>query len=343
MRYLGESVAVDPKAAELSKIELLLDESRKRRYTDSREMVEFAELARAAAERLEAERWAEDVRARVWAELGNAYRVADRLDLAGRAITRALRHYEAGTLDRSVLILITDRTASLLAHQRRFSEALDLLERLARFHRTVGDDHQAGRVLITSGLYTWNGGDPVRGVLLTSAGLDLIDLGRERGLVLAAVHNLLCCAVDLGRFALTRRLLPLVRPLYEDGARANLLRLRWLEGRAAEGLGEPEEAEKALKEARDGFLDSGLLFPASLVSLDLVQLWSGQRRYREIGEVAGELVASFQALRVGREAIVSLLLLRRACEGEAVSQDVREAIERTAGVLRGLAYERSLA
>lgn len=337
-------MAVDPKAAELSKIELLLDESRNRRYTDSRKMVELAELARAAAERLEAERWAEDVRARVWAELGNAYRVADRLDLAARAIARALRHYESGTLDRSVLVLITDRTASLLAHQRRFSEALDLLERLARFHRTVGDDHQAGRALITSGLYTWNGGDPVRGVLLTSAGLDLIDLGRERGLVLAAVHNLLCCAVDLGRFALARRLLPLVRPLYEmDSARANLLRLRWLEGRVAEGLGEPEEAEMALREARDGFLDSGLLFPASLVSLDLAQLWSGQGRYREIGEVAGELVASFQALRVGREAIVSLLLLRRACEGEAVSQDVREAIERTAGFLRDIAYERSLA
>ncbi len=118
----------------------------------------------------------------------------------------------------------------------------------------------------------------------------------------------------MGLFAAVRRLLPGVLPLYGED-RLNRLRLGWVEARVAAGLKEVREAERTFREVRGGFLGEGLLFPGSLVSLDLALLLLQEGRAVEIVELAGELILSFRALGVGREAVASLVLLRRAAEG----------------------------
>ena len=234
--------------------------------------------------------------------------------------------------DRRILAQITDRTASLLWHQRRFEDAFALLDRIAQYYRGRGEDNLAARVLIKRGFITENSGDPRQALRLLLEAVTLLDSRADSGLRLAGVHNLLWCATELGLFPLVRRLLGKVRPLYgSSGNRLNLLRLRWVEGRVSAGLGSPEEAEAAFREVREGFLEAGLLFPASMVSLDLARLWLTQTRIAEIKGLAEELIESFRLLRVGREAIVSLLLLRRACEKERiVASEIAEAVDRAA-------------
>jgi hypothetical protein len=275
--------------------------------------------------------------------LGNAYRLADALDLAETAMGQAVRCFEDGSRDPGLLNLISTRLSSLLCHQRRFPEAFELLDRLHAHYLALGEHHLAGHTLIKRGLYTAYSGEPGRAILVTCEGLYRLDLDRDPALTLSAVHNLLLCAAQLGRFALTRRLLELVKPLYEsDQNRLNLLRFRWVAGQVSAGLGELMEAESAFQEVRSGFLAAGLVFPASMVSLDLALLWAEQGRTAEIRDLALELIASFRALGVGREATIALVLLRRACEEEEVALlKVREAIQRTAALIRDLDSRRA--
>lgn len=326
----------------LSRIELLVDESRALRLDDPKRMVYLAELARAAAERLDpTEHGAAkvaDIQARTWAELGNAYRLVEAIDRAEDAMERAMHCYQGGSQDPELLALIADRVATLFSYQRRFPDAIRILDHLVAFHRERGQWHLAGRSLLLRGLYTDYSGDPEAALHFTCEALDLLDPEKEPTLPLMAIHNLLCFATEIGRFSFVRRLLPRIAPLYTaDQNRLPVLRLRWLEGRVAAGLQELDAAEAAFQEARRGFEETGLVFPGSLVALDLAELWLRRGRTAEIQALAEELIASFRALRVGREAIVALLLLRRACEQRAAELKIREAIERAALLVRQLA------
>jgi tetratricopeptide (TPR) repeat protein len=308
---------------EFSKIELLLKESRDARYRDPARMVFLGEMALAAAGRLRPSSpgaliEVSDCRARVWAELGNAYRLADRLSLSERAMGRALRHFEEGSHDSRLLALIADRLAALLCHRREFPEAFALLDRLFEYYQASGQLHLAGRTLITRGLYTEYAGVPKQAIALTIQGLDLIAPREDPTLYLAAIHNLLWFSTELGWFEAVDRLLPQVRHLYGRDE-LNLLRLRWIEGRVAAGIGSNGEAESILREVREGFAAKNLVFPAALVSLDLILGLLPQRRTAEIAELAGEMVFSFKALRAGRETILTLMLLWRASEQDQVS------------------------
>ena len=303
----------------ISTLDLLLEASRDCRYRDPSQMVYLAELAQAAAERLSTEAYGPervgDIQARVWAELGNAYRLADLLDQAETAFERALDSAERGSGEVTVLSLIADRFATLLCHRRRFPEALALLDRLAALHLSLGDRHLAGRALITRGLYTENAGDPAAAFSYIAQGLDLIDATRDASLVLAAIHNLFWCAADLGHYSAVAELLPRARALYGTD-RLNLLRLEWLEGRLAAGLGDPLSAERHFQAVRAGFAEVKLPFPVGMVSLDLALLWAREGRYAEVVPLAEEMLTSFQALRIDREFIVSLVLLRLSCKEE---------------------------
>jgi tetratricopeptide (TPR) repeat protein len=314
----------------LATIDLLLAESRSCRYSDPSRMVYLAELAQAAANRLDGLLHAQpviaDVHSRVWAELGNAYRLADELDRAEAAFGQALDAFERGSRRPVLITLIAERFAALLCHRRRFPEALALLERLASHHLAAGHRHLAGRALVIRGAYAENAGDARSCLVDTARGVELLTAGDDPDLLLSAVHNLLSAATDLGHFSLASRFLPRVSPLYGED-RLKRLRLRWLEARIATGLGERAAAEEAFREAREGFAAAGLLFPTGLVTLDLALLLAADGRNAEIASLAEEMVATFQALQVGREGVFSLLLLGRACrEGEKTSAAVAEWI-----------------
>jgi tetratricopeptide (TPR) repeat protein len=319
-------------------IERLLAESQDSRYQDPLRMIHLAELAQAAAARLDPRQVhpevISDILAKVWGELGNAYRLADLLDRAEAAFKNSVDALDQGSGDPLLAARIADRFTSLLAHRRRFPEAFALLDRLAAFYVSKGEPHLAGRTLITRGAYAENAGDPETAIRYTLGGLGLIQPERDADLLLSAVHNLIWSATDLGLYSLAAEFLPRIRPLYGP-SRLNGLRLRWLEGRLAAGIGQVEEAEAAFLHARTGFAESRLIFPASLVTIDLALLFAQVGRRAEIIPLAEEVMTTFRALQVGREAILALLLLRRACED--TGQELARVVERLVEIRRLLA------
>ena len=301
--------------------ESLVARSQAYRHDDPEQMVLLAERAAAVAMDLDPEEYGPeltaDLRARCIAELGNAHRVSDDLEAAERALRLASEESARGTQDPLLLARIMDLTASLRGSQRRFDEALPLLDAVYRLYESHGDRHNSGRALISKGLYTGYGNDPEQAVRLLSAGLGMIHPASDPKLVLSAVHNLIGFLADGGRFREARRLLQRARQAYQAaGDRLNLIKLRWLEGRIAAGLGRFRPAEQCLRQARQELQENDLHYDAALVSLDLAAVWLSQGKTAETRTLVGELVANFQARRIAREALAALVMLKEAFELE---------------------------
>lgn len=311
--------------------ESLIARSRACRYQDPEQMVLLAERAVSIAEGLDPMEYGRelvaDLRARAFAELGNAYRVADDLEAAERSMRRAVEWSSRGTQDPLLLARIMRLVASLRGAQRRFQEALDLLDAVYTIYECHGDRTNAGRTLISKGVYAGHNNEPEQAIRLLSAGLGLISPASDPKLVLSAVHNLVTFLVECERYAEARRILALSRNAYfTEGDRLNLIRLRWLEGRIAAGLGETEAAEAAFLETHREFEQVGLGYHTALVSLDLAAIWLEQHKIAETRELVEQMVASFRARRIARETLAALMLLRESLQADQESVELLQTV-----------------
>src|SRR5258708_1682837 len=243
-------------------------------------MVRIGKLALFAAERLDKDRYGRaeiaDVRARAWAELANAYRVTEDLSRADQAMALAVGWLQRGSGDPWLLARVADLMASLLADQRRFADASELLGKVHRFYGRMGDQHLAGRALISRGIFAGYDNQPRQALALLVQGVELIDVGQDTRLAASAVHAILINLVDCGRYRQARIQLWRSRPLLTRQGGQLSLRLQWLEGRIHAGLGDLARAEREFTATRAGFAAAGSPYNAALVALDLAR--SEERR-----------------------------------------------------------------
>jgi tetratricopeptide (TPR) repeat protein len=202
----------------------------------------------------------------------------------------------------------------------------------------LDDRPAAGRALIARGLYTGYVGDPLEGIHYLLQGLDTIDRAREPKLAFQALHNIVLLRVELGEYEEASRYLQRMQPLY-DRYLSDLerLKLRWVEGKIAAGLGRLDDAEAAFLEAAQDFDRAGLGYRSALVSLDLVAVWLRQGRTAEIRQLVATLLATFRAVGVEREALAGILLLRDAVECEQATLELLQLIAISLGKLDGRA------
>lgn len=314
----------EPAHRALLRIEMLLAASWDLRHNDAREMLRLAELALFAAERLPAEPYGQetiaDLRARAWAELANAHRVAAELPEADQAMAQAVAWQRRGSGDPWLLVRIADLMASLLADQRRFAEAGELIVKVHRFYHRNGERRLAGRALISRGIFAGNDNDSRTALAFLTEGLASIDRREDRHLAALAVQAIIWNLVRCGRFRQARIHLWRSRALLvEHGGKLHFLRVRWIEGLIHAGLGDFARAESDLTAARRGFEAAGSPYNAALVSLDLAAAWLQQGKTKEVRRLVEEMIATFRALRIAREAVAALLILREACDREAAS------------------------
>jgi tetratricopeptide (TPR) repeat protein len=300
----------------LPRLLALIEASRALRHEDPEAMLRFAKLARCAADRLRMRDFGRlpvaDLRALAWAELASAYRVCNELDQADRAMKRAAYWCRRGSRSDPLLAWVADLLASLLAYQRRFREGRELLAIVHRIHAEAGNRQLAGQALIKLGnLAAWEG-SPRDAIPLMRRGFDLLDADRDPGLVVQALWNMLTTLAEIGHFRSARRLLWRSRILFADVVQPH--RLRWLEARILAGLSDFPRAETAFQQARAAFTEQGQIYPAALVGLDLAALWARQGRVSEVFDLAEEMIGTFRALRIAREAVATLLVLKRACQ-----------------------------
>lgn len=287
-------------------------------HADPAEAIESARWATRVGRRLDAEQFGRqglaDLRCRAWAILGNAYRVADNLSAAEFAFTEAFNHHAAGSRDELLLARLTDFQASLRADQRRFAEAVELLDRVIAIYRRCGDEHLAGRAVISKGLFTGYAGDAEDAIRLIGEGLSRIDTGREPKLALWAMHNLSLFMIETERFREARALAHenLGRFATQEH-RIDYLKLRWIEARADAGLGLLDEAERAFVEVREGMLDVGKRYHSALAALDLALILRRRDRPDEACATILEAAEMALELEIGREAIAAVLALQDSC------------------------------
>lgn len=310
-----------------------LERSASRRYQDPEGMVRDAEAARKLVFLVPSQRYgrriAADLRARVLAELGNAYRVADDLDAAGDNLADAAAWARRGTGDSRLRARVGELAASLHGDNRRFDKAIAMLASVQSLYEQLGDLHSAGRALIKQGIFTQEDGRPLEAIALYASGLTCLEPERDPNLELTAVHGLAYCLHEAGCSAQARELLAEKRHLYERLAEPlKTVRLRWLEGKIAFALREDAEAEAAFREARRDFSRHGQSFDEALVSLDLALVLAKHERRLELVALVKNILPVFRRLQIRREGIAALILLQRVCgrpsvEAEALSARIR--------------------
>jgi tetratricopeptide (TPR) repeat protein len=333
----SEAPALPEGSASWGLCETLLEKSYALRHTDRPRMLHLASLARLAADRLDpavhGEERRTDMQARSWAELANACRVNDDLAQAEAAMACALDLRTRGTGDPLLHARIADLNASLLCDQRRFKEAFRMLDLAFAIHRRHSGPHEVGRVLLLKGLYTGYAGNPEEGLQLLARGLAMIDRARDPKLTFFTLHNILLFRVEMGHYERARRQLRRMRPLYAAYAMGDLMKLHWVEGQIAAGVGDLVTAEATFQQIRQDLDDAGLGYEAAIISLDLAGVWLRQGRTAQVHGLVAELVAAFQALGVKREAMSALLMLQEALQRE---QATLEVLRLASGILRRL-------
>jgi tetratricopeptide (TPR) repeat protein len=292
---------------------------------------EYAEelglLALRLSERLDTNRYGikliEDLRARAWANIGNAYRVKSDLQAAERAFFTAHAHLGNGTLDPLERAVLLDLEASLRRAQRRFEDAFRLLQRAFSIFVQIGQRHRAGRTLVNMSVVHHYAGNPAAGIPLLLQALDLIDPEQEPRLLLCARHNLIDYLASSGRYLEAQKHYQEARPLYRDFKDAWAQNRRsWVRGKIARGLGQADHAESLFLAARDGFIQEGIPYDTALVSLELATLYAEQGRTADLKRLAGEMVPIFSSLNIHREALAALAYLQQAAEAEQASVEL---------------------
>jgi tetratricopeptide (TPR) repeat protein len=317
------------------------------RYDNPGLMVDLAKQAMDLASFLDAQTYGvkvvADCRCRASIELGNAYRVADKLDEASSALGDATVYWSEGSRDELLKAHMFDYQATLYAARRHFIEASEALDTVHSIYMGTGDTHRAGRALISNGIYCGYAGDYEQAIRLLKDGLEKVDHAKDPGLAAAAVQSQVSFLVMLDRFLDARQLLQSYRfPADVLGARTNQLKIRWVEAAIQAGLGDLQQAEEGLLEVMRGFGEKELFYKGALAGLDLVHLWYRQGRREEVREVVGELLKVFLTYRINREALLALNLLESALEqgieAGAILNRVTEFIRR-AETQPGMKYD----
>lgn len=309
--------------------ELLCLESARAATSDPVVAVELAELAVQISNVLEEwqpaeEYWLFELRAYAWAHLGNARRVAGNLLAAEQAFSHADSWWRRGERKVGDALGYEARMlalkASLRREQRRFQEAHALLDQ-ALGAAPSGD--LIAILTINKANVFEEAGDLERATALLAAKAPAVEAIGDPRLLLCLRHNLLDTLAKAGRYGEAYALLPQVEPLAQEiGGDLDRVRLRWVKARIIGGLGDTDRAVYLLKTVRQELANRAIVFDAALVSLDLAAILLSAGRAAEVKELAGDMLAIFEAQEIHREALVALGFFRQAAEAETLTLEL---------------------
>jgi tetratricopeptide (TPR) repeat protein len=331
-RWFGELTWPERRSFWDMHVEIFLELSFEERYRNPVKMVELAQTAQQIADRPErAPRYGNaihmDLRARAWAELGNAWRVKEYFTRAETSVETARSLAEQGTGDPLLAVRIDDIEASLRKDQRRFDEAVALLERVYRAYLRLGERHLAGRALMSKGITLGIAGQPLKAIDAHRNGLELMDPERDPQLVATTQHGLLNALVAAEKYNEAGRLLLQsgLRQKFADDP-LNLLRLRWVEAKILAGHGRLENAEEAFTTVYRGFHQRGLHYVAAVAGLDLAEVLLRQDKHSAAHALAVDLYNTFQERRIDVEAQRALMTFEVVCSIQAATPTIARRI-----------------
>lgn len=314
-----------PKLHSIVTVTRLLRLSWEQRVVDPMESEELAALALEVLGRVEVKaktaRLVEDLYSRAWIHIGNARRIGSDLHGAQEALRQAREHVELGSQDPLDQAMLEHALGRLRQDQRRFADAIPLLQRASRKYRQVRDLDGQAHAMITLGTSYRDAGEPERGLEMMRNAEQILPANHP--LLLHIRHNQIYFLIDLDRCHEAEALLGESRHLYAHASEPLVrLRLPWLEGRIAKHTGRNDDAEYLFQKVRQGFIEHGIAYDAAQVSLELAELYVQQGRNEELKELSQEMVTVFRSRNVEREALAALLMLRHAASAERASLHV---------------------
>lgn len=307
---------------------LLIDRSHELRYKDAGAMLQYAQLARSAAEACSPAQAGgdlrlADLRARGWCQYGGALRVCGRPHEAQEALSTAQRYGAQGTGDPMLRAWMLERIASLLVFQGKYQEAIERYEEAGQVYKDLDESHLLASASVQRAIASIYSGDTERAIGILNRAIPLIDAEQDPHVLLAACHNLIWCYVDLDRPDQALTLYNEARDLYQRfDDPLILLRATWQEGRLLRDLGHLRAAETALLRARKGFLEKKLSHEVALVSLDLAAVYVKLGWVEEVKRTVLATVPIFHALRVKLETLAALLQLQQVADQEQQALDL---------------------
>jgi tetratricopeptide (TPR) repeat protein len=289
--------------------------------------LELARLAHRVAELAPgAEAWRSRLEGYTLGFFANARRVGGDLPGAEETFARAWKLWKAGAgADPGLLAewRLLDREASLLREQRRFSDALDRLDRaLAATPRQL-----AARILMNQAVMLEQMGEAERAIEALREAAPLVNGRREPRLLFGLRFNLIVNLCHLGRYAETEALLPEVQELaLALRKELDLVRVGWLKGKIDAGLGRGEQARAAFEQVRREFTAREMAYDCALVTLELAALLLEQGHPREVRALAEEMLWIFRAQKVHREALAAIQVFCDAARREAASAELARRV-----------------
>jgi serine phosphatase RsbU (regulator of sigma subunit)/transcriptional regulator with XRE-family HTH domain len=312
------------KADAAARVEKLCAESIAAAADEAGRALELAELAVQVAELAPGgEGWRSRLQGYAWAHAANARRVAGDLTGADAACAHAWKLWQAGAagdpdgvLEETTLLRVE---ASLRRTQRRDRDSLALLERALVQCRTAA---LRAEILVRMALTFETMGEYPRAIAALEESAPLIDGETAPRLLAAQRFNLMVNLCFVGRFAEAAEMLPGLRLVMGRlGNRLDDVRLRWLEGRIAAGLGRVEEAIASLVWVRAEFDRRGMFLDSGLAMLELAEIYLERGETAAVKELAREVTPIFEAQEVHLEAIRALALFRDAAERETLTRE----------------------
>lgn len=314
-------------------VELLCERSSRRAVHNAEEAVQLAHLAVLLAKRVPGPpRWRERVGALAQAFLGNAFRVRGDLPSAERTLPVARRTFEAcdgadpeGLLNASRPL---DLEASLRRGQRRFREALALLDRALELAPTT-----AARVRLQFSRATtfdqWGLRDEAVAVLRET--LSSLDEAAEPRCAFGLRFNLAANLLELGRLSEAEELRSgVVERAQALGNDHDLVRIEWLEARFQAARGDLLDAIARLDRVRLAFIARGMSYDTALAALELAAFYLETHDPQNVAKaraLASDVAPIFKAQGVQREALAAVrLFVETARRGSLTEGVVRSAL-----------------
>jgi transcriptional regulator with XRE-family HTH domain len=304
---LCDLIAASPDLHHWALVERLCEESVHAAADDSALAVHLATAALRIAELTAGHAaWRSALQGHAWAFVANAQRVAIDLIGAEKSFDHAWRCWRAGAVQGVAWPLaqwrLLDLQASLRRDQRRFPEALALLDRALR----DAPVDARSRILVNKGYVLEQAGEIDAALAVLEETALLVEPGTDPNLRWSLEVNRIVLLAHLGRFTEANDRLSALRTLATSlKRRLHLSRVTWLKGRIEIGLGRRGAGRALFEQARREFLASNDAADAALVALELAVLDLEDGHWDEVAASAQEIASLFRALRVGREALVA--------------------------------------
>jgi tetratricopeptide (TPR) repeat protein len=299
--------------------ELLCAESEKEAPRDADRAWELADLAVQVSSLIDEWKpaeplWLNELRAYALAHLGNACRVAGDLRAAEEAFAAAEALWQPAFENMGDVLDYEARYfalfASLRRAQRRFPDALDLLDRARAANPAPA---LLARILINQAKTLEELGDITAAIQVLEEARFHAGEALDPRLRLCLVQNHLDYLSKAGRLVEAETLAPDVEALGKEiGSEIDLLRLRWTQARIAKGLGRMDEALRLFEEARSGFARHDLPFDVALVALELSLAYQSAGQSEEVLRVIQDMLPILQVVSVEREGLMAVRLLSEA-------------------------------